>query len=102
MRNYSVSNSSLNTSVSSDFYVKKEKIAICNVILFSLLEGKIAKEVHERTFPTLGDSYSSYEAIAFGLMSSSAGEHSLKTQYVLGNQKLPSYTERKHIVRLWL
>ena len=67
MSSHSVRNSSfrneLNTNVSSHFYLKKENIAIRGVIQFSFLEGKTAKEIHEKIIPTLGDSYSSYEVI---------------------------------------
>ena len=49
--------------MSSDFHLKEEKIAIRSVIQFLFLEGKTANEMHKRIFPTLGDSYSSYEAI---------------------------------------
>ena len=49
--------------MSTDFYFKKENIAIRGVIQFLFLEGKTAKEIHEKIIPTLGDSYSSYEVI---------------------------------------
>ena len=42
---------------------EEEKIAIPSVIQFLFLEGKTANEMHERIFPTLGDSYSFYKAI---------------------------------------
>jgi len=44
-----------------------DKIGIQSVIqFFFFLKEKTAKEIHERIFPTLGDSYPFYEPFDFG------------------------------------
>ena len=53
------------------------------VMIRFFLEGKTVTEIHEKIFPTLGDLYSSYEAVRHSVMSTSAGEYPLNTRHVL-------------------
>mgnify|MGYP005984393637 CR=1 FL=1 len=80
-----------NYSVSSDFYFKKEKIAIRSVIHLFFLEEKTAKEIYEKFFLYWTIHTLLINPFAFELINSRAGEHPLKAHHVLDNQKLPSF-----------
>ncbi|KAK5645801.1 hypothetical protein RI129_004265 [Pyrocoelia pectoralis] len=55
-----------------------DKIGIRGVIQFFFLEGKTAKEIHDRILPTLGDSCSSYETVRFWVNEFKRGSTSIQ------------------------
>jgi len=55
-----------------------DKIGIRGVIQFFFLEGKTAKEIHERMFPILGDSCPCYESVRLWVNEFKRGRTSIK------------------------
>jgi len=55
-----------------------DKIGIRGVIQFFFLEGKTAKEIHERMFPILGDSCPCYESVRLWVNEFKRGRISIK------------------------
>jgi transposase len=76
-----------------------DKIAIRGVIQFFFLEGKTAKEIHERIFPTLGDSCPSYEAIRLWVNEFKRGRTSIEDAPRSGRPKtavVPKIIDKVH------
>jgi histone-lysine N-methyltransferase SETMAR len=76
-----------------------DKIAIRGVIQFFFLEGKTAKEIHERIFPTLGDSCPSYEAVRLWVNEFKRGRTSIEDAPRSGGPKtavVPKIIDKVH------